>query len=311
MLIILIYSLRSNTRLGMNPYQRHTSNGKGKRRAFLARSVMLFICLGHLAAPSWAQEEVVQIRLKNRHADEILPMAQPLVSPKGFISADRRTNSLIIIDNPAAIAKIRRLVHELDQEVPLLKIRVRYESADTDQANEASASARAKTGDTTVEIGRDRGKGTGIEADINESRSTAQRQSEYILRVRSGGTAYIESGYDVPHRERWRELSHRYGYIPNGVVFRRVASGYSVRPVLMDDQVRIEIIPRINYFDNRGRNQNIQFAQAATTVFAPLGKWVDIGGVLGGHRDIDRQILADSQHASDDRLTMRLLVTVD
>ncbi len=301
----------TNIRSGMNPRNRYKSNGSAIRRVLLTSALTLFFILGSLAATSAAEEKVVQIRLKNRHAGEILPMAQPLISPRGFISADRRTNSLIIIDNPTAIARIRRLIQELDQEVPLLKIRVRYESDDTDQANEASAAVRAKTGNTTVEIGEDRGKGTGIEADIDERRSNAQRQSEYILRVRSGGIAHIESGYDVPHRDRWRELSHRYGYIPDGVVFRRVASGYSVRAVLMDDQVRIEIIPRINYFDNRGRHQDIQFAQAATTLFAPLGKWVDIGGVLGGHRDIDRQILADSQHASDDRLTMRLMVTVD
>jgi hypothetical protein len=79
----------------------------------------------------------------------------------------------------------------------------------------------------------------------------------------------------------------------------------------MGRQVRIEIVPRINYRDNRGRDQNIRFAQAATTLFAPLDTWVDIGGVLGGQREIDRQILSDSRHASDHRLTMRLLVSVD
>ena len=271
----------------------------------------VFCLLGFFPAETRAEEKVVQIRLKNRHAGDILPMAKPLISPQGHISADQRSNSLIVIDNPEAIARVRRLVQEVDQEVPRLKIRVRYESTDSDQAADAGASARIKTGDTTIEAGREKRDDTGIEADIQAGRKQAQRQSEYVLRVRSGSIAYLESGYDVPHRDRWRDLSRRYGYVSEGVVFRRVTSGYHIRPVLTGDQVRIEIVPRISYLDNRGRDQNIQFAQAATTLFAPLDRWVDIGSVLGGHREIDRQILADSRHASDNRLSMHLMVTID
>ena len=58
-------------------------------------------------------------------------------------------------------------------------------------------------------------------------------------------------------------------------------------------------------------NQKIHFTQAATTIFAPLGEWVDIGGVMGGKREVNRQILADSQHAAGQDLTMRLKVTID
>jgi type II secretory pathway component GspD/PulD (secretin) len=258
-----------------------------------------------------AQEKVVQIRLSHRHVSEILPLTKPLVSPGGFISADQRTNSLIIIDNPTVIARIRHLVQELDQAVPLLKIRVRYENTEVETQHDASASAQVESGNTTVAVGKQPRAEEGVEAELNAGRGKIQRQSEYVIRVRSGSTAYIETGYDVPHRERWQALSHRYGYVPETVVFQRVGSGYNIRPVLVGDQVRIEIVPRINYFDNRGRDQKIQFAEAATTLFAPLGDWVDIGGVLGGHREINRQILSDSQHTADNRLTMRLMVTID
>ncbi len=277
----------------------------------LAAGALMFCCFINPTAKAWGQEEVVQIRLKNRPVGEILPLAEPLISSKGFISADQRTNSLIVIDNPAAIANVRRLVQEIDHEVPMLKIRVRYSNADSDHARQAVAALRAKTGDTAVEIGQDRPNDAGVEADFEESRDRVQRQSEYMIRVRSGKIAFIESGYDVPARNRWQELSHRYGYIPDSVVFQRVASGYSVRPVLMGDQVRIEIIPRINYYDNRGRDQKILFAQAATTLFAPLDTWVDIGGLMGGHREVNHQILSDSRLVSDGSLTMRLMVSID
>jgi hypothetical protein len=218
---------------------------------------------------------------------------------------------LIVIDNPDAIARIRRLVKELDQEMPLLIIRVQYANAASDGENEAAAAARVEEGKTSVEIGGETVRGEGVEADVYAGRSKSQRQSEYIIRVRSGGVAYIEVGYDVPHRTRWQQLSQRYGYVPETIVFQRVASGYNVRPVLAGDQVQIEIVPRINYFDNRGRNQNIHFSEAATALVVPLDKWIDISGVMGGHREINRQLLADSHHTADRGLTMRLMVSID
>lgn len=258
-----------------------------------------------------AQETVEQIRLRNRHVSEILPAARPLISPNGFISADQRSNSLIVVDHPAAIARIRNLVQKLDQAVARLKILVRYENTDAAEEREARAAAAVETGRTRGEVGDDRGIEEGLDIEISEGRRERQRQSEYVIRVRSGSTAYIEAGYDVPQRGRWQDLSRRYGHIPETVVFRRVASGYDIRPVLLGDQVRIEILPRISYFDDRGRDRKIHFAQAATTIFAPLGEWVDIGGVMGGKREVNRQILADSQHAAGERLSMRLKVTID
>ncbi len=288
----------------------HQTNATGGKicRLPLLIGFLVWAVFSHQAT---AQETVAQIRLHNRHVSEVLPAARPLVSPNGFISADRRSNSLIVVDNPAAIARIRNLVQKLDQAVPRLKIRVRYENATSAEDRENRAAAAVETGRTRVAVGDDDGKAEGFDTEIAEGRRQGQRQSEYVIRVRSGSTAYIEAGYDVPQRERWRDLSRRYGHIPETVVFRRVASGYDIRPVLLDDQVRIEILPRISYWDDRGRDRKIHFAQAATIIFAPLGEWVDIGGVMGGKREVNRQILADSQHATGKRLTMRLKVTID
>jgi hypothetical protein len=275
----------------------------------LIAALIIGACLAGAAAE--AQDKVVQIRLSNRHVSEILPLTKPLVTPGGFISADQRTNSLIVIDHPDAIARIRRLVQKLDKAVPLLKIRVRYANQDLARDREASASARGEVGDATVSVGPEPVAGEGVAARLEESSERVTRQSEYVIRVRSGSTAFLETGYDVPHRERWRRLSSQYGYVPETVVFQRVASGYNIRPVLVGEQVRIEIVPRINYFDNRGRDQKIHFVEAATSLTAPLGEWIEIGGILGGHREINRQILSDSRHAADQHLSIRMMVTID
>ena len=275
----------------------------------LAIVIICAIVLGNPFAA--AQEQVVQIRLTHRQVADVLPAAEPLVSPSGFISADQRTNSLIVIDNPDTIARIQRLVEELDREVALLKIRVQYANSYTTETRQTEPAPRDKAPEAAETIDNEHLPDGSRETNLSEGHTQKQRLSEYVIRVRSGSIAYIEAGYDVPHRKRWQQLSHRYGYVPPTTVFQKVASGYNVRPVLTGDQVQIEITPRINYFDNRGRDQKIFFIEAATTLFAPLGEWVDIGGVMGGHREINRQILADSRHMADQGLTMRLMVTID
>jgi hypothetical protein len=280
-------------------------------RGLLALAIAIICAIVFFTPFAAAQEQVVQIRLTHRQVADVLPAAEPLVSPGGFISADRRTNSLIVIDNPDAIARIQRLVQELDREVALLKIRVQYANVRTSEKRQPEPSPPDKPPDTAATLGNELIQDGSRETNPSEGHTQKQRLSEYVIRVRSGSVAYIEAGYDVPQRQRWQQLSHRYGYVPATAVFQKVASGYNVRPVLTGDQVQIDITPRINYFDHRGRNQKIYFMEAATTLFAPLGEWVDIGGVMGGHREINRQILADSRHKADQGLTMRLMVTID
>nr|MBL0712576.1 hypothetical protein [Desulfobacterales bacterium] len=204
--------------------------GMNWRMVFLTALVGIIGWMGG-CADVLAQENVVQIRLTNRHVSEVLPLAQPLISPAGFISADARTNSLIVIDNPDAIARIRDLVQRVDQAVAQLKIRVRYESAESNANREARVAGQVKAGRTTVEGGKDSVDGEGVDAGLAAGHSRTQRQSDYVIRVRSGNTAYIEAGYDVPYRKRWQQLSRQYGYIPDSVVFQRVASGYVIRQV--------------------------------------------------------------------------------
>ncbi len=282
-----------------------------RRRLIAALTAVLIICAGAASPDARAQEEVVQIRIAKRHVDDILPAAETLLSPGGFISADKRSNSLIVIDSPEAIARIRRLVQELDQEMPRLKIRVQYANVTADDTSEAVTAGRVEEGKTAAAIGASPPAEEGAETNAQADQARRGRQSEYVIRVRSGSLAYIEVGYDVPHRKRWQKLSSRYGYVPDTIVFQRVASGYNVRPTLVGDQVRIDIVPRISYSDNRRRDQQIVFSEAATTLFVPLDRWIDISGVLGGHREINRQILADSHHAANRGLTMRLMVSID
>ena len=138
-----------------------------------------------------------------------------------------------------------------------------------------------------------------------------QNRGEYTLLVRSGNTAFIRSGYDVPYPERWSHISHRHGHISYPVIFQKVDTGFDVRPVLMGKIVQIDITPRISYLGRRGLRHPIRFAEAATRVNAPLGEWVEIGGIDSQYEDIHRQILSRGREIGDAALSMRVMVTLN
>ena len=105
-------------------------------------------------------------------------------------------------------------------------------------------------------------KGRRLDVELSADEGQRHDIGEYTVVVRSGSTAYISSGYDVPYPERWARLSHKHGHIQRPVTFKKVDTGYDVRPVLMGNNVQIEITPHISYIDPRGLRQPIRFAEA-------------------------------------------------
>jgi len=265
------------------------------------------LSVGYLAGVARASEEVVQIRIVHRDANDMLTIVQPLISQYGFISADTASNSLIVIDQPANVRRVQQLVSQIDQPVPQLKIRVQYGRQETSTDQSVATRGKIKVGDATVAVGNK--KKEGIDVELSADESQRQDQGEYTVIVRSGSTAYISSGYDVPYPERWARLSHKHGHIQRPVTFKKVDTGYDVRPVLMGNNVQIEITPHISYINPRGLRQPIRFAEAATRLNVPLDQWVEIAGTSASTQEINRQILGGGRASSDSQLSMRLMVT--
>jgi len=289
--------------------------------------VWIAIGLGTFVPPAPASEAVVQIRVVHRDVSEMLTIVQPLISPNGYISADGASNSLIVIDHPVYVDRIRKLVSRIDQPVSQLKISVRFGRQKATQAQSTSARATIEAGNATIEAGdkKDTDKNEGSNASIevgdkaddgvgvkmSSDKRRRQDSGEYTVIVRSGSTAYISSGSDVAYPERWSDLSRRHGYTRSNITFKKVDTGYDVRPVLMGNIVQIDITPHISYINPRGFRRPIRFAEAATRLRAPLGVWVEIGGTNTGQQEINRQILGGGRASKNDQLTMQLMVTLN
>jgi hypothetical protein len=269
--------------------------------------IILSIVLAGIVFSAGAAEEVVQIRIIHRDVNEMLTIVQPLISQYGYISADVPSNSLIVIDTPEVVQRIHALVSRIDQPVPQLRIRVQYGYDNSRQEQSASVEGQVQVGDATIGVGDKASEG--IEAELSAGHGRRQNRGEYIVTVRSGSTAYISSGYDVPYPERWSRLSHKHGHIRGAVIFKKVDTGYDVRPVLVGEMVQIEITPHISYLNANGFRQPIRFAEAATRLNVPLGQWVEIAGTNDATQEIYSQILSVGRTSSDEQLSMRLMVT--
>ncbi len=281
-------------------------DGRPRKTSFLI-SIILFAALAGMVFPVAAAEEVVQIRIINRDVNDMLTIVQPLVSPYGYISADVPSNSLIVIDQPAVVNQIRALVSRIDQPVPQLRIRVQYGYENSREGQSASVEGRVQVGDATIGVGDKASKG--VEAELSAGKGHRRSRGDYMVMVRSGSTAYISSGYDVPYPERWSRLSRRHGHTGGPVTFKKVDTGYDVRPILVGEMVQIEITPHISYLDGRGFRQPIRFAEAATRLNVPLGQWVEIAGTNDATQEIYSQILSAGRTSSGEQLSMRLMVT--
>jgi len=62
------------------------------------------------------------IPVKNAAAEELIKPVKTVLSSRGLINVDKRTNSLIITDIPGDIAKAKGLVENLDRETDQIKI---------------------------------------------------------------------------------------------------------------------------------------------------------------------------------------------
>ena len=281
--------------------------GGRRRRSGLLIPMVLVMALFGIIFPAEAAEEVIQIRIIHRDVNDMLTIVQPLISPYGFISADVPSNSLIVIDKPAVVSQIRALVSRIDQPVPQLKIHVQYGFEASRQDRSASVEGQVDVGDVTIGVGDKPSEG--IAAEVSDRSGQRRNRGDYIVMVRSGSTAYISSGYDVPYPERWSRLSRKHGHISHPVIFKKVDTGYDIRPVLVGEMVQVEITPHISYLNAKGSRQPIRFAEAATRLNVPLGQWVDIAGTNDETQEIYRQIFGAGHTSSGEQLSMRLMVT--
>lgn len=219
---------------------------------------------------------------------------------------DERTNSPIVNDTPAVIARIRTFLTQLDQPAPQVLVKVRFREVRTTQSHSAAAGGTVSGDDW--EVGAGELKSKGISVDLESPRSRANPSGEFFVNVSSGNTACIVLKNDVPYLERWLVLTRRYLLGYETVTFRQVETGMEVTPTVVGSQVRLEVTPRIAYVDNGGEQGVVRFARASTSLSMPLGQWVTISESSGQVNEVFQALLETGSESEACALSIALRV---
>ena len=274
------------------------------RTSSLARGLSVF-ALAVLVAAVSADAAVEIISLTYRNPTEVLPLVKSMLSPDGKISADERTNSLIIVDSAEAIARVKQSLAVIDAPVRQAMVRVRFQDSATREDRSVSGGGQVSGDNWSVSTGRRQSTRDGVDVRAQDRSVSRGGSSEYFINALSGSWAYIRVGQDIPYTARWSDLCRRYG---RPVVFQRIETGFDVKPVIRENMADVEIVPRISEMGSGGRPGGVRFAEASTQVQVPLGQWVTIGGSDQSGNEVLRAILEAGSSRQSSALSIQLFV---
>jgi len=275
----------------------------GKRGLCGTLSLVVLAAALLTASASYAAVEIISLNFRN--PTEVLPLVKSMLSSEGKISADERTNSLIIVDSAEAIARVKQSLAVIDAPVRQAMVRVRFQDSASREERSVSGGGQVSGDNGSVSTGRRRGPRDGVDVRAQDRSVSRGGSSEYFINALSGSWAYIRVGQDIPYTARWSDLCRRYG---RPVVFQRIETGFDVKPVIRENMADVEIVPRISEMGSGGRPGGVRFAEASTQVQVPLGQWVTIGGSDQSGNEVLRAILEAGSSRQSSALSIQLFV---
>ena len=169
----------------------------------------------------------------------------------------------------------------------LRQVKVIVESQQSGNQNQAGVGA---SGGVIIRRGNAYPSGR-ITAD--DRRTTVQRSTGIFTLVQDGAESILTVATKVPYNQAayYYDYAAGAGYIQRQLVFTDVGTSLRVAArILPDNQVRIQLTPRISYFSPE-RAGAIDFTEATTELIVPNGQPVSLGGATTKIHEITRRIL--------------------
>jgi hypothetical protein len=270
---------------------------------------IVLLCLGlSLVMASWCGRsvaaDVAVIRIKYHWAAEVLPVVQSMLSPKGTVTASKRINSLIIVDSPDSIQRVRTYLDVYDKPLEQVRIHVRFYEPRAESAG--SAAARGKVSGDNISVATGRKKKDGVDLSLKSRDRSQTNFSEFFVFATSGQPAFIRAAKEIPYKGRWPDYTRRYSTGGSSVMFQSVETGFEVTPTIAGDLVHLKIVPRAAY--GEGNEAIIRFYGAQTELTTSYGQWVEIGGTNSRSNDVIKEILSQGNQRNRSPIFMLLMV---
>jgi type II secretory pathway component GspD/PulD (secretin) len=221
-------------------------------------SLLLLLFSGTVAA------ELRVFELQHTTPESLLPVVQPMLGPYESVSVYR--NSLVVDAGAGTLARVAEALAGLDSPQRNLLISLRRRAGAEISDSGTDVRATLQQGDVTLTTGNAARSGSGIEVRTVRRSSTREHDGEQSIRALEGSTVLIRDGALVP-------LATGSMFGP-GVGYEALERGFGVRARVQGEEVTLDIETR----DDRLEGSEIRTGSLVTTVRAPLGEWVALGG---------------------------------
>ena len=269
-----------------------------------------------LWSSSLAASPIEIIDLKNRPAEEILPIVKPMLDSDGAISGSGF--QLIIRTSPENLSQIKRLINQIDSSPNQLLISVFQGSQRELEESSQQIHAHYQDGKIHADVGQpSQSSGTRIETrsggltvggSIQSTRSKTSDHPIQQLRILEGSAGYIETGQSIPYFSGRVYRQHGHAIVETGTDYKDINTGFYVRPRLNGKRVILEINPYKESLNRSGAGI-INTQSASTTVQGLVGQWMEIGGIENQSRSSGSSI--GRRHETRERQSSRLWIKAE
>ncbi len=259
-----------------------------------------------------AYESIHYFDLKNRSAEEVIPIIVPFLQANEAISGDGY--QLFIKTNTARAKEIESLINTIDKAAKSFRISVTNDEHIALSQNSIDGSVTIKTGDAEIQVGSDRipekDSGITVDADVTDNdRVTAnweartinsERNKVQFIQVQEGKPAFIS-------RENIR-LIPVYSYVkrPYGVAvidhshtpYSR-EDGFYVEARAADDRYAQVSIQTVSGLAEHHRSNEYEQQYAETNIRVPFGQWFEIGGSTNTYKSSSKGILYKTEEKEE------------
>jgi hypothetical protein len=238
----------------------------------------------------WAANSIHYFDLKNRPADEVIPLLQPLLQDNESISGDGY--QLFIKTNSHRVEEIESLITAIDRIIKTFRISVTSDEHIASKEDNLDASIKIESGDAEVNVGGFPRKKPGVTVNIDTRNTENNSEKTQFVQVQEGKPAHIS-------RENLR-ITPIYSYVqrPNG--------NFLIEHNQFSSNAQDGFYVVARSADEKSANISIQSASSGrhsyqgygqeqtyvdTTLQVPFGKWFEIGGNTESHTSESKGVL--------------------
>ena len=247
-------------------------------------------------------KEVSVIHLKYRPANEIVRIVKPQLGPEESITG----KGFVVILTAASenAARLEQIIRTLDKPSRQLLITVVQGENARQALASVDVSGNVSIGDNaSVEFGRNPQPENTVSVKGEGSESKQLDADIQRLRIQEGRAALLVIDQSMPVTAR--NIDPRLGN--RQVVFQKVRTGFWVTARLTGNRYVLDIVSQRESAASAGSGV-VATQQIQTQVTGQLGKWMDIGGVLGVSRHSESGFVYSDRQQSQRQQQVYLII---